>query len=155
MEQYFIWYLFTVIAITLFCLGWRAITEPGKVFYPIRQLFEVRIVGVKSISYAEWNALSPEEKKQYKEVPKQIDYKNTFTYEKPIYSTIPFLAHPFVLCVVCMPSLWGTIIYWNLFVLSGLSFLPALLIYPFAIISCPFLTGYFWLKYKHLENGNT
>lgn len=154
MELYLLHYFTPVIIITLVCLGFRSITEKGKIGYPIRQYFETRLIGTESLIHEQWNKLSPDERKTYEQVfiPDKVGSNvGHYEFQRPQYAKIPFLAHPFVLCVVCMPSLWGTTIYLVLQLLFPAGLFMAVVLYPIVILSCPFLTGYFWIKYKSLE----
>lgn len=146
--EYIIWYLFSLLFISFFCLGWRTITDTGKILYFIRAAFETRAIGTETIQYNQWNTLSAEEKKTY--VPnKTTGDTSRIEYTRPIYYQAPVWAHPLVLCVACMASFWGTIMYWNLFLfvhynLHLLDFDGVLFFFIPVIISCSFVNSLLW-----------
>lgn len=75
--------------IVFFCLGWRIVTDEGQLLYFIREPFENNLNRV--------NAL--------KELSTKIPKWRTAIY---------YIGKPFVLCITCMASIWGTIIYTSL-----------------------------------------
>lgn len=106
----FQWFFLITIIIVMWCLGWRGVTDTGKLLGFLRKPFE----------------------------------KNTPAWSKPV-----------LMCVWCMPSFWGTIIYWNLAVVSKvvyeLTIYQLLLYWILSIVSASFWSGYMWTKVEHLK----
>lgn len=156
--EYITWYFFSIAIICLFCLGWRTITDEGKILYFIRKQFDPRILQVHRIKFEEWNGLDAEEKKLWTPVKVPV-HSNVvkYEYERPVYYEKPWWADPFVYCVVCMPSFWGTLIY----ILSAIFILPqmtvtlhwSIVVFLFipVIISCSFINGFFWSLKSYLN----
>ena len=103
----FIQYFMLTLAISLFCLGLRAITDNGMIGYPLRLFFQ---------KYA------------------------------------PSWGKPFILCVTCMSSFWGTVIYWG-HVLPVEDFSLTLLTSWLGVaISSSFVNSIFWEYYQSITS---
>lgn len=79
----------------LFCLGWRIITDEGQLLYSIRKLFE----DIES------------DYDYHLEREKNFGEKIN-NYKKFTSKLLMFVGKPFVICITCMSSFWGCLIYW-------------------------------------------
>lgn len=78
--------MITLICTVLFCLGWRIVTDEGQLLYFIKKPFED--------NYNRINALT--------ELGKKTPISRTVIY---------YIGKPFVMCITCMASIWGTVIF--------------------------------------------
>ena len=112
-----------ILSISGFCLGWRAITDNGMIFGFIREIF-------------------------LRTTLKQIG-KNGPTMNVLI---IPYwIGKPLVLCVTCMSSIWGTIIFGGQVYFNHLAITPLLVLtWIYSCICASFINGLLWAYYQHL-----
>jgi hypothetical protein len=110
-----------ILSISGFCLGWRAITDTGMIFGFLRQIF-------------------------MRTTPKQIG-KGGPTMNVLIIPS--WIGKPFVLCVTCMSSFWGTLIFWGQAYFNHLEVTPVLVLtWVYSCICASFINGLLWAYYQ-------
>jgi len=72
----------------LFCLGWRIVTDEGQLLYFLRKPFENNDSRIEALELLQ------------KKVP-------------PYNVLMHYFGKPFVMCITCMASIWGVIVYTN------------------------------------------
>lgn len=119
----------TLFLTVAFCLGWRIITDKGNLFYFVRKPFE----------------LMQENLEMNEDL--YAAYKNPLVfYRIQKLKQKLYLVKPFVLCITCFGSLWGTVVYTSL---NGIDIQHI----PHLIINCvaaSFIQTYIWVKYEKL-----
>jgi len=120
-------FIFTLFCIVFFCLGWRTITSEGQLLYFLRKPFENlqgQIENAESLSKCFRN----------KGIRKQILLMKLKFY----------MAKPVVLCITCMASVWGVVIF---ITLNACTVTTA----PYLIIACvaaSFIQTFIWNIYE-------
>jgi hypothetical protein len=105
--------LYNILIISLFCNGWYLITHDGMIFDFLR--------------------------KWYLEIAGGLEHASGTVYWSkncdggPAYNRVlKFLYNPLFGCIICMSSIWGSLIYWILFYkLAWMS----LVLWPVVIVS--------------------
>lgn len=91
----------------LFCLGWRTVTDEGQLLYFIRKFFEDNQADL-----------------EHKEVQLDFDKSSDLIRQIRRHKLLYFIGKPLVMCITCMASIWGTVIYlhfnWQSFGISEL-----------------------------------
>ena len=119
-------YFISIAVISLFCLGWRTITDEGMIFYFLRRPFEglhEEIVNKQTILLDMDLILSKEDKKHSIRNIRKLKF-------------IFYIMKPFVLCITCMASVWGIPLYIYINGI-GIELIPC-------IISASFIQTFIW-----------
>lgn len=119
----------TLIMTIAFCLGWNIITSKGNLLYFLRKPFENMHDNLEMQEELYLTFKNPTVKKRIKILKVKL-----------------YLAKPFVLCITCFGSLWGTVVYTSL---NGIDLQHI----PHLIINCvaaSFIQTYIWIKYEKL-----
>lgn len=104
-----------IIIISLFCLGLRAITDEGMIFYFLRKPFE----GLYD---------------------KAQNFKELFgssSYQYRLAITKAYIAKPIILCHTCFASVWGTAVYLSMWEFDLVS-------WAIACVSAAYLNAFGW-----------
>lgn len=121
--------LYTLFFTVAFCLGWRIITDEGQILYFIRKFFE--------------DCQSDNDHLATKEITR------TIATQIFINKVLIFVGTPFVLCITCLASIWGTIIFITLCGIHPTYASIAALILN--CVSASFIQTFIWKKYAQLD----
>jgi hypothetical protein len=124
--------MITLFFTVAFCLGWRIITDEGNLLYFIRKPFEN----------------IPDQLELNEEL--YLSVKNPVVKNRiKILKLKLYFAKPFILCITCFSSIWGTVVY---IALNGidLNHVPHLII---NCISAAFIQTYIWIKFEKLKQN--
>lgn len=81
----------------LFCLGWRIITDENQILYFIRKYFED--------NHVEYDY-------KIERIKMDGEYrKELLQFEILWHQVIQFIGKPLVICITCMSSIWGVVIF--------------------------------------------
>ena len=75
-----------------------------------------------------------------------------YPLRKYFQDNLPYFGKPIILCITCMSSFWGTIIYWSNMSLQGPLGFHMFPDYIGITISCAFINGLLW---QYFESINT
>ena len=124
--------MITLFWIVTFCLGWRIITDEGNILYFIRKPFD-------------------DNYKLYETILERIEhfkkYDTSLVKELQLsilkHKIINYIGKPFVLCITCFASIWGTAVFVSL---NGftIQLIPQLII---TIVSASFIQTLIWSIY--------
>lgn len=128
--------MIALICTVLFCLGWRIVTDEGQLLYFIKKPFED--------NYNRINALT--------ELGKKTPISRTVIY---------YIGKPFVMCITCMASIWGTIIFWTInaiapsligdFLSISENHFSLMLLWVWNCIAASFIQTLIWKLYAKLD----
>lgn len=124
--------IITLFFTVAFCLGWRIITDEGNLLYFVRKPFE--------------------------DIPNQLERNEELyiLFKTPIVKNRIkllkiklYFAKPFILCITCFASIWGTVVF---ITLNGidLNHVPLLII---NCISASFIQTYIWIAFEKLKQN--
>ncbi len=127
----------TLFWIVAFCLGWRIVTDEGQLLHFIRKPFDTN-----------WNHLETilTRIEHFEKYDKSLVDALKWTLLK--HKLINYFGKPFVLCITCFASIWGTLVFVSL---NGFTIhlLPQLII---TIISASFIQTFIWSLYaKYIQ----
>lgn len=123
--------IITILTTVSFCLGWRIITDKGNILYFLRKPFEQMEDNLELNEELYLKFKSPKVFYRIYKLKTKIE-----------------LARPFVLCITCMASFWGVLVFISLNGFS-LSLLPKLIINS---VSASFIQTYIWYKWEELKS---
>ena len=124
-------YLYSILVIVLFCLGWNTITQQGMIFYFLRRPFEGLFDEIT-------NKEAILKSVQGKRILEGNEFKLAKSYLRNLKVSY-YIVKPIVLCITCMASVWGIPIY---LYLNGFN----AMLFP-AIISASFIQTFIWNLY--------
>lgn len=95
--------LFTLFCTVVFCLGWREVTDEGNLLYFLRKPFEGLYSKIENKEFMITD-LKSETNRNYALLS---IYSQDLSWLKLIY----YFAKPTVLCITCMASVWGCVVF--------------------------------------------
>lgn len=124
--------MITLFWIVAFCLGWRIITDEGQLLHFIRKPFDNNYNAFEQIT---------ERLEHFKKFDKSLVAGLKWTLLR--HKLINYIGKPFVLCITCMASIWGTAVFVSL---NGFTIhlIPQLII---TIVSASFIQTLIWSFY--------
>jgi len=124
-------YIIMIMAcIIVFVLGLRTVTDDGKIFCFIREYFM--------------------RTKKRKVTHPCMNGKISVIEVKVIPE---YISKPLILCAACMPSFWGTIIFWMMmcFYHEQIEWIMIAPQWLFSCVGCSFFSFYIWHTYECLK----
>ncbi len=126
--------MWVLICTVLFCLGWRIVTDKGQLLYFLKEWFDfnyTRLTNLQEMNQTEGSTSIHDEIRKRKR--------------------INYFAKPFILCITCMASIWGVIVFY----FAHLVFLQPfgqywLLELTFNCIAASFIQTFIWELYEKL-----
>lgn len=134
--------LLMVTVISLWCCGFRAITDQGMIGYWMRWPFETDDDGVMNLFKPYINAYKKRKNQPYPDVYLDATKRHTVVLQ--------YVMKPLILCVTCMASVHGLLAYWILTLLPlGIEFswLQVLIV----LVPVAFVNSISWTAFEKLR----